>query len=195
MRIIFLLLIGLFSHNLVAQKMLILGDSLSAAYGMQQQEGWPHLLQQSTDWQLINASISGETTAGGLARLPALLQQHKPDAVLVELSAVIGSLLRDTDLLGRYGGEEFGVVLPETDINGAELVANRICKAVAEHQLLFNGQTINVTVSIGASSFTGQTPDELIQQADMALYSAKRQGRNRVIAWQEPAEIYLKKVK
>mgnify|MGYP006202459899 CR=1 FL=1 len=85
MRIIFLLLIGLFSHNLVAQKMLILGDSLSAAYGMQQQEGWPHLLQQSTDWQLINASISGETTAGGLARLPALLKQHKPDAVLIEL--------------------------------------------------------------------------------------------------------------
>ena len=90
MRIIFLLLIGLFSHNLVAQKMLILGDSLSAAYGMQQQEGWPHLLQQSTDWQLINASISGETTAGGLARLPALLKQHKPDAVLVELGGTDG---------------------------------------------------------------------------------------------------------
>jgi acyl-CoA thioesterase-1 len=85
MRIIFLLLIGLFSHNLVAEKLLILGDSLSAAYGMQQQQGWPHLLQQQTDWQLINASISGETTAGGLARLPALLKQHQPDAVLIEL--------------------------------------------------------------------------------------------------------------
>uniref|UniRef100_A0A486XRM1 Arylesterase n=1 Tax=Rheinheimera sp. BAL341 TaxID=1708203 RepID=A0A486XRM1_9GAMM len=85
MRIIFLLLIGLFSHNLVAEKILILGDSLSAAYGMQQQQGWPHLLQQQTDWQLINASISGETTAGGLARLPSLLKQHQPDAVLIEL--------------------------------------------------------------------------------------------------------------
>ena len=85
MRIIFLLLIGLFSHNLVAEKLLILGDSLSAAYGMQQQQGWPHLLQQQTEWQLINASISGETTAGGLARLPALLAQHQPDAVLIEL--------------------------------------------------------------------------------------------------------------
>lgn len=85
MRIIFLLLIGLFSHNLVAEKLLILGDSLSAAYGMQQQQGWPHLLQQQTDWQLINASISGETTAGGLARIPALLKQHQPDAVLIEL--------------------------------------------------------------------------------------------------------------
>lgn len=85
MRIIFLLLIVLFSQSALAQKMLILGDSLSAAYGMQQHEGWPHLLQQRTDWQLINASISGETTAGGLARLPALLKQHQPDAVLIEL--------------------------------------------------------------------------------------------------------------
>ncbi len=70
--------------------MLILGDSLSAAYGMQQQQGWVHLLQQQLDtseqpWQLINASISGETTGGGLARLPALLQRYQPDAVLIEL--------------------------------------------------------------------------------------------------------------
>ena len=85
MRIILFLLIGCFSQVSFAQKLMILGDSLSAAYGMQQQQGWPHLLQQDTHWQLINASISGETTAGGLARLPALLQQHNPDAVLIEL--------------------------------------------------------------------------------------------------------------
>ncbi|GAB2929678.1 arylesterase [Rheinheimera gaetbuli] len=85
MRIILFLLIGCFSQLSLAQKLLILGDSLSAAYGMQQHQGWPHLLQQDTHWQLINASISGETTAGGLARLPALLEQHSPDAVLIEL--------------------------------------------------------------------------------------------------------------
>ncbi|HEX5792303.1 MAG TPA: arylesterase [Rheinheimera sp.] len=85
MRTIFFLLIMLFSQAIQAQKLLILGDSLSAAYGMQQQQGWPHLLQQNTHWQLINASISGETTAGGAARLPALLQQHQPDVVLIEL--------------------------------------------------------------------------------------------------------------
>lgn len=117
------------------------------------------------------------------------------DAVLVELSGIIAGLLRDSDLLGRYGGEEFGVVLPETDLAGAMLVAQRICKAVAEHQLIFNGQTIRVTVSIGASWYNGQTPDELIQQADMALYNAKRQGRNRAVAWQKTPELYLKKVK
>jgi acyl-CoA thioesterase I len=85
MRIIFFLLISLFSQLASAQKLLILGDSLSAAYGLQQHQGWVHLLQNSTDWQLINASISGETTAGGKARLPALLAQHQPDAVLIEL--------------------------------------------------------------------------------------------------------------
>lgn len=57
---------------------------------MQQQQGWVHLLQQQSSakklpWQLVNASISGETTAGGLARLPELLQQHQPDTVLIEL--------------------------------------------------------------------------------------------------------------
>lgn len=85
MRIIFFFVLVFFSQISQAQKLLILGDSLSAAYGMQQQQGWPYLLQQRTDWQLINASISGETTAGGVARLPALLQQHQPDAVLIEL--------------------------------------------------------------------------------------------------------------
>lgn len=68
------------------QKLLVLGDSLSAGYGMTQQQGWVHLLQQQQHhWQLINASISGETTAGGLARLPELLKTHQPDAVLIEL--------------------------------------------------------------------------------------------------------------
>lgn len=85
MRIIFFVLVGFFSQFTWAQKLLILGDSLSAAYGLQQQQGWVHLLQQNTQWQLINASISGETTAGGMARLPALLEQHQPDAVLIEL--------------------------------------------------------------------------------------------------------------
>ncbi|GAA0564099.1 arylesterase [Rheinheimera aquimaris] len=85
MRIIFFFVLVFFCQISQAQKLLILGDSLSAAYGMQQQQGWPYLLQQRTDWQLINASISGETTAGGVARLPALLQQHQPDAVLIEL--------------------------------------------------------------------------------------------------------------
>lgn len=70
--------------------MLVLGDSLSAAYGIPLDQGWVALLQQRLEAggyreRVINASVSGETTAGGLARLPALLDRHKPRWVLVEL--------------------------------------------------------------------------------------------------------------
>jgi acyl-CoA thioesterase-1 len=69
-------------------KLLILGDSLSAAYGLKQQQGWVSLLQnawRSEDINVVNAAISGETTDGALARLPRLLEQHKPTHIFVEL--------------------------------------------------------------------------------------------------------------
>ncbi|MBW2939389.1 arylesterase [Zhongshania aquimaris] len=68
-------------------KILILGDSISAAYGMRQQEGWVQLLQNDLEDSvtIINASVSGETTAGGLQRLPPLLKEHKPSIVIIEL--------------------------------------------------------------------------------------------------------------
>lgn len=71
-------------------RLLVLGDSISAAYGMSLQEGWVALLGQrltrdGTAVEMINASISGETTDGGRRRLPALLEQHEPDAVIIEL--------------------------------------------------------------------------------------------------------------
>jgi len=91
-RILFALFVGL--GNLIssvqAQTLLVLGDSLSAGYQMQVEQSWPALLNQK--WQeegdkhtLLNASISGETTQGALARLPALLKEHKPDWLLIEL--------------------------------------------------------------------------------------------------------------
>lgn len=75
-----------------AKTVLVLGDSLSAGYGLDAGEGWVSLLEQKLKSEglphrLINASVSGETTAGGLARLPALLDRHKPAIVLIELGA------------------------------------------------------------------------------------------------------------
>ena len=69
---------------------LVLGDSISAAYGMDLDQGWVALLQDSLNashpgWTVVNASISGETTGGGLERLPALLQRHAPEVVIIEL--------------------------------------------------------------------------------------------------------------
>lgn len=70
---------------------MILGDSLSAGYGIEKQQGWVNLLQNRLDQQypkkhkVVNASVSGETTSGAVARLPKLLQTHKPDIVVIEL--------------------------------------------------------------------------------------------------------------
>lgn len=77
-------------HSVMAATILILGDSLSAAYGIAVEQGWVALLEQRLkknhkDVTVVNASISGETTAGGKRRLPALLARHRPDIVIVEL--------------------------------------------------------------------------------------------------------------
>ena len=76
---------------LSAKTIMILGDSLSAGYGVSVQQGWVYLLQKRLDQQypkqhkVVNASVSGETTSGALARLPKLLQTHRPDLVVIEL--------------------------------------------------------------------------------------------------------------
>lgn len=95
MRLFFLLFVQLISVQLPAhadatKTLLIVGDSLSAGYGLPQQQSWPVLLQQrlaekKSPWRIQNASISGETSGGALARLPALLQQYQPAVVLIEI--------------------------------------------------------------------------------------------------------------
>ncbi len=82
----------LFSSTAFSQTLLVLGDSLSAGYQMPADKSWPTLLpeilaQQSQPTTVINASISGDTSGNGLARLPQLLTQYKPDVVLIELGA------------------------------------------------------------------------------------------------------------
>ncbi|MFT4746200.1 MAG: acyl-CoA thioesterase-1 [Congregibacter sp.] len=88
--ILILIPLLLISDQLQAKetKLLILGDSLSAAYGLKQEQGWVSLLQdawQSENINIVNAAISGETTDGALARLPRLLEQHKPTHIFIEL--------------------------------------------------------------------------------------------------------------
>ncbi|RYZ94951.1 MAG: arylesterase [Moraxellaceae bacterium] len=88
---LFITLLPLFAHCAHAMQptLLIMGDSLSAGYGIKLDEGWVNLLQQEltkkTPAKIVNASVSGETSSGGLTRLPALLNQHKPDIVIIEL--------------------------------------------------------------------------------------------------------------
>ena len=88
-----LLVLQCLSVNAAAHTILVLGDSLSAAYGIPRERGWVALLQEKLAQQklpngnVINAGISGDTSDGGLARLPALLQKHRPDIAIIELGA------------------------------------------------------------------------------------------------------------
>jgi acyl-CoA thioesterase I len=90
-------------------KILVLGDSLSAAYGIQVEQGWVSLLEarlsKKFPYRVINASVSGETTGGGLARLPALLKEHHPQIVLVELGGNDGLRGHPTPLIQQQLSE------------------------------------------------------------------------------------------
>lgn len=102
------------------------------------------------------------------------------DIVLQDLSKIFGNAIREIDLAGRYGGEEFIIILPETDIPGAHRVAKRIQKQVAAYRN--ESENLSVTISQGISSLSSQCHDytRMIALADQALYSAKKNGRNRI---------------
>lgn len=107
------------------------------------------------------------------------------DEVLKTFVAIIAKSLRDVDLLYRYGGEEFVVVLPETDRPGAEIVAERLRQRVAA-QVLTNRRDpsiqLRITASFGFTVFAEQDTSyqDILERADRALYQAKQAGRNRV---------------
>lgn len=106
------------------------------------------------------------------------------DAVLCAVSETIRSVARDTDIVARLGGEEFGLMFPSTSIEQSGQVAERIRSAVASIQFPVNGtETVGVTISIGLSGLIGLAGlDAALEAADAALYSAKGNGRNRVEA-------------
>lgn len=105
------------------------------------------------------------------------------DKVLSDLMPALGNALRSHDVFGRVGGEEFYVLLPETDIAKAALVAERLRKALEDHAFICNGATVPVTASLGCATLGGDDDlDRLIQRADRRMYLAKNAGRNRVVA-------------
>jgi diguanylate cyclase (GGDEF)-like protein len=105
------------------------------------------------------------------------------DTVLCEVAETLASTVREIDLAGRWGGEEFGLVLPGTDLSGAAEVAERVRRAVAARTILTaDGTPLHVTASLGVAAFPdAASARSLVAAADAALYRAKRAGKDRVV--------------
>ncbi len=111
-------------------RVLALGDSLTAGYGVNPGEAWPVLLASRTGWEIVNAGISGDTTADGLQRLPVLLEEHSPALVIVSLGGndmlrrvpqleTIANLNRILDLIHAHGAKTVLLATPKPSITGA----------------------------------------------------------------------------
>jgi diguanylate cyclase (GGDEF)-like protein len=107
---------------------------------------------------------------------------HSGDKALLRFAQELGKPLRTTDYIGRIGGEEFAIVLPETDMESAQKIAERIRHLVQELTIPIDQQRINFTVSIGVAEYDLKEPNinPTLERTDQALYRAKRTGRNRV---------------
>lgn len=103
------------------------------------------------------------------------------DRMIMLVAETLKSECRKVDTLARWGGEEFLVILPETDTGEAIQIADRVRKSIAAQTIEFDGQNITSTISVGVATIQGsESIDRVLQRADEALYRAKTQGRNQV---------------
>lgn len=109
------------------------------------------------------------------------------DEILRQASRLAASCIRDSDEIGRYGGEEFLVLLPSTRLHQAEAMGHRIGQEIADFELWRQGVRLSITVSVGIAECPpeGIEVETLLRHADEALYKAKREGRNRVVCYDE----------
>jgi diguanylate cyclase len=105
------------------------------------------------------------------------------DRALVYFSQLSHAVLRESDTLYRYGGEEFLVTLPETDVNGATFMLDRLRQMLMKSPLHHGGKKVKLTFSGGVATLRDEDDTQLLlSRADQALYQAKEQGRDRVIS-------------
>ncbi|MDD2639611.1 MAG: GGDEF domain-containing protein, partial [Arcobacteraceae bacterium] len=108
------------------------------------------------------------------------------DDVLKAFTQTVTPFMRNSDLFGRVGGEEFVACIQNVKEEGALLLAQKICQAIEKATFVFNDITIHLTVSIGIAKLTNEKNiDELIEKSDKAMYQAKEAGRNQVCSYKE----------
>lgn len=156
--------------------------------------------------QTLAREMARATRAGSTVSLLALDVDHfknvndnyghiAGDAVLREFGALVKQTARGGDMVARTGGEEFTILLPDTDPEGALHTATRICDTVRSHQFMVNGKRLYLTISVGLVSMARVGSDaasaNLKERADEALYAAKRAGRDRVRVWDDQIALTL----
>ncbi|MCW8953321.1 MAG: GGDEF domain-containing protein [Sulfurimonas sp.] len=103
------------------------------------------------------------------------------DKILIFISNILRKTLRDGDKIFRYGGEEFTIVLNRNSDEESNIIADRILKLISSNKLIYMGEKLSVTASIGLTKLLhGDTPDKLLTRADRALYISKHNGKNQV---------------
>jgi diguanylate cyclase (GGDEF)-like protein len=107
------------------------------------------------------------------------------DRVLIEMAKLCRGVLRATDICARYGGEEFVFLMPETTLDGAQQMAERLRLSILELNISVEELTLNITASLGVAVIDSECPDieELLKRGDQAMYAAKSGGRNRVVVY------------
>ncbi|AUM70429.1 sensor domain-containing diguanylate cyclase [Pseudomonas fluorescens] len=109
------------------------------------------------------------------------------DKVIEQVARLLREHARDSDVVGRYGGEEFGVVLSDTDSSGAQTFAERMRHSIEALVVMYNDQRIRFTISLGVADLSqaSNSHADLIAWADQALYTSKKTGRNRVTVYEQ----------
>ncbi len=104
------------------------------------------------------------------------------DEVIKMLCSISQGMLRETELLARIGGEEFAILMPNTKLDGASHLGDRLRQVIADHQLTYEGQEISISVSIGIAELSPKDSsiEDCLRKADKAMYMAKENGRNRM---------------
>ncbi len=107
------------------------------------------------------------------------------DSVLKEVARRLSENIRKSDLLARFGGEEFAIILPETDLDESARIAEKLRRCMVEPGFIADGNEFSVTISAGVASYQADASDEgvLFSRADRRLYDAKHRGRNQVLIW------------
>ena len=108
------------------------------------------------------------------------------DDLLKGVAGAVKHRIRQTDLLARIGGDEFGVLLPQADADQAQIAADGIVKALGRHVAVLGDQSIRVTASVGLAMFDHLSATEVLARADVAMYEAKQAGRNRFALYSPP---------